>query len=142
MSNPSPRYRTFEHTADIGIEIFGATPEELFENAAWGFLDTLTDASRVAGGESRIVTVRSANREELLVRWLSELLYLFATERRLFSRIRILNLSDSFLEARMEGEARDPDRHLIRHDIKAVTYHLVSIRNEGGEWKGRVIFDL
>ena len=142
MSTSQSRYKVLEHTADVGIEVFGSTLRELFENAAWGFLDMLTDASKVQRREARTLVVSAANREELLVRWLSELLFRYETERKLFGRVKIFKLTDTRLEAEADGETFDPHWHLTRHAIKAVTYHSLSIQEEAGFFKATVIFDV
>lgn len=142
MSKAPLRYQTFEHTADIGIEIFGSSLADLFENAAWGFLDTLTDATKVERREKQKLVVSAGSREELLVRWLSELLFLYDTERKLFGHTKVLKLADQQLEAEVQGEKFDPLRHAIRYEIKAVTYHALSVREDQGLWKARVIFDI
>jgi SHS2 domain-containing protein len=37
------RYQLIEHTGDIGIQVFGASVEELFENAGFALFDIMTD---------------------------------------------------------------------------------------------------
>ena len=47
-------YRIFDHTADLGVEVTGATLEELYAGAAFALFDLLTDLSSVrAGGRAR-----------------------------------------------------------------------------------------
>jgi len=41
------RYRVFDHTADLGIEVYGATVNELFTSAAFAVFDMLTDLDGV-----------------------------------------------------------------------------------------------
>ena len=41
------RYKEIEHTADIGVEIYGATLEELFHNAGYALFDTIVDAETI-----------------------------------------------------------------------------------------------
>ncbi|MFH1262895.1 MAG: archease [Pseudomonadota bacterium] len=136
------RYRTISHTADIGIEAFGTTIPELFENAAWGFVDLLTDAEAILPKERRTIRLNAENKEDLLVRWLSELLFLFETERKLFARTTVTRLTETDLEAVVEGESFDSTRYEIRHEIKAVTYHALSIGPTADGWRAQVIFDL
>lgn len=142
MSTSHSRYRTLEQTADVGMEVFGSSLQELYENAAWGFLDTLTDATKIQRREAKTIVVSAANREELLVRWLQELLSLFESEKKCFCRIKIFKLTDTRLEAEADGETFDPQWHLVRHSIKAVTYHSLAIEEEAGFFKAKVIFDV
>jgi len=38
-------YRLFDHTADLGVEVFGKTRKDLFVNAAAALFDLLLDAA-------------------------------------------------------------------------------------------------
>jgi SHS2 domain-containing protein len=41
------RFEIFEHTADIGIIVYGETLKALFENAGEAFFDIITDLDKV-----------------------------------------------------------------------------------------------
>lgn len=136
------RYETFDHTADLGIRIFGRTYEEFMANAAYALFDLLTDLDRVEKTLSREIQVEAADREELLIRWLSELLFLYESQGYLFKKIHFSHLDQTSLQAIAHGEIRDSSRHEFKTEIKAVTYHQVEIKENNGSWEGRVIFDL
>ena len=74
------RYRVFDHTADLGVEVYGETVKELFVNAAFAVFDMLTDLDRVRAIEERNITVEGEGWEDLLVNYLREVLYLFNGE--------------------------------------------------------------
>ena len=135
-------YRFIDHTADIGIEVSGRTVQELFSNALRGFTDLLTEVTAVRGIEERHITVKAEDQNELLIAWLSELLYFYDTEQKLFSESSIHKLTETELTATVKGEVRDPQRHPIRREVKAVTYHNIRIRQEEGRWKATIIFDI
>lgn len=136
------RYETFDHTADMGIRVFGQTLEEFFANAAYALFDLLTDLNRVRERISLEIGVQAADREELLVRWLSELLYLCESEGYLFKEFSFPHLDETSLRAVACGETFDPSRHRFRSEIKAVTYHQVKVQEKDGAWEGKVIFDI
>ncbi len=135
------KYETFDHTADVGIRIFGRTYEEVMANAAYALFDLLTDLTRVRETLSHPIRVEAADREELLVCWLSELLFLFESRGYLFKRFEFSHLSQRSLQAVAHGEIFSPSRHECKIEIKAVTYHQVAVRESDGGWEGRVIFD-
>ena len=93
------RYETFDHTADLGIRIFGQTYEELMANAAYALFDLLTDLDRVQETLAYAIHVEAAEREELLVRWLSELLFLSESQGFLFKRFQFSHLDQTSLLA-------------------------------------------
>jgi SHS2 domain-containing protein len=136
------RYETFDHTADIGIRAFGRSPEEVFVHAAEALFDVLTDLSAIRVCLTRKVEIRGSDPEDLLVRWLGELLYLCAGEGYLFREFSLVRLSPALLQAEARGERFDPVRHKFKTEIKAVTYHQVEVSEKDGIWMGRVVLDL
>jgi SHS2 domain-containing protein len=136
------RYETFDHTADIGIRVFGRTVEEVFVNGAWALFDLLTDVNTIQETLVREIAVEGADREDLLVHWLSELLFLCEGEGFLFREFSISSLAGTSLKAMARGEIFDPSRHRFKTEIKAVTYHQVELAEKEGIWVGRVIFDV
>jgi SHS2 domain-containing protein len=46
------------------------------------------------------------------------------------------------VQAVAHGETFDSSRHEFKAEIKAVTYHQVTVKEEDGKWEARVIFDL
>jgi SHS2 domain-containing protein len=144
-----PNYKFFEHTADIGIEISGRTRKELFANAASALFDVLIEnndsksktAKRVQGRQ-KIVTVEGADVEDLFINFLRELLYLFNGEKFITVRCEIIRFSNKELQARLTGEAFNDKKHLIKAEIKAVTYSGLSVEKQKSGWRARVIFDV
>lgn len=135
-------YSFFDHTADVGVDVAAPTLEGLFETAAAALFELLVEAGELAPRVDRHVTVKGTDHEELLVRWLAELLYLHNTEGLLFARFRISDLSGGRLVGMASGELYDPSRHRVKTEIKAVTYHQVSVKRDDGVWRARVVFDV
>ncbi|HHT9123392.1 MAG TPA: archease [Candidatus Wunengus sp. YC63] len=137
-----PKYILIDHTADIGIDVFGTTIEELFTNAAFALFDIIADLSTVECKAEYQVKISGVDREQLLVIWLSELLYLHDVKYLLFKDFHITDMKENQLTASVSGEVFNDDKHVIKTEIKAVTYHGLSIVQENHQWKARVIFDL
>lgn len=135
------RYRRFEHTADIGLEAYGATRAELFENAAFGMFDQAVDLESVREVQEETVEVAAESPDLLLKEWLGELLFRFS-KGRVFRRFKVHEITDTTLKASAFGETFDPERHGLKTDLKAVTYHQLSVHKEGKRWKARVIIDV
>jgi SHS2 domain-containing protein len=136
------KFRLLDHTGDLGILVYGENLEELFGNAAEAFFDIITDVRRVRESMERIIRVQGPNLEDLMVRWLGELLYVHDVDGLLFRSFSIDELRDGSLKARARGEAFDGRRHFIKTGLKAVTYHQIQVRKEKGGWRARIIFDL
>lgn len=136
------RYKEIEHTADIGLEIYGGTLEELFQNAGYAFFNTIADISTITPGVNRSVSVTGNDIETLFMNWLRELLYLFAVYQEIYAEFEIQSLQPTHLEACILGEPLDLEKHDFHTEIKAVTYHQFAVTNENGTWRARVIFDV
>jgi SHS2 domain-containing protein len=136
------RYTIFDHTADLGVEIYGKTLEELFANAAFAVFDIITDLRLVRPAGERHVIVEGEGWEDLLVNYLREILYLFSGEGLLLKEYSVMKMDPNHLEGQVSGEPFDPERHRINKEIKAVTYHQVAVKETPGGWTGRVIFDV
>ena len=135
-------YRVFDHTADLGVEVFGKTIQELYANAAFAVYDLMADLHDVQAQETRKIVVEGADREDLLVNYLREVLYLFNGNRLLLKSFIINEMDDRHLEGEVRGETFDPGRHHLKREIKAVTYHGTQIAEAPEGWRGRVIFDV
>ncbi|MEW5802170.1 MAG: archease [bacterium] len=139
-------YEYIEHTADIGVKVFGPTMKDLFENAGKAFFDILTEPESIRPSLKKQVIVENQGQsrewDRLLVAWLSEFLYLFEVEQWLFRECEIQSLQENRLEAVCRGEHYDPDRHEIKTGIKAVTYHQLSVQRVNDLWEATIIFDI
>ena len=136
------KYILIDHTADIGIDVFGATLQEIFTHAAFALFDIITDLSKVEGKIEYKISISGIDKEQLLVNWLSELLYLHDVKNLLFKDFYVVDIQDTQLNASIWGEVFSEDKHVIKTEIKAVTYHCLSIIQEDHHWKARVIFDV
>ncbi len=136
------RYELFDHTADIGITAFGKDLPEAFGNAAYAMFEILTDVDKIEETDRFDIQVSADSVEELLVRWLDELLYRYETERAICGRFTIENMDDRSLNAVAFGEKLDLTRHEIKTEIKSVTYHQLKVEKKDDGWIVQVIFDV
>jgi SHS2 domain-containing protein len=140
MSN----YKFFDHTADIGVEVTGQTRKALFVNAAEALCDVMIESKtgEVSKKQQKKITVEGADVADLLINFLRELLYLFNGEKFITGSCEIIQLSNKALEARLTGESFNPKKHLIKTEIKAVTYSGLAVEKVKAGWKARIIFDV
>ena len=140
MSN----YKYFDHTADIGIEISGRTKKELFANAACAMFDVMIENQdgRKAAKQQKKIIVEGADVSDLLINYLREILYLFNGEKFITASCEIIKFTDQDLQARLTGESFNNKKHVIKKEIKAVTYSGLSVEKVKAGWKARIIFDV
>ncbi|MEE9187313.1 MAG: archease [Bacteroidota bacterium] len=135
-------YSILEHPADLGIEARGKTLSEAFEEAAVGLTSIIVDLDSVSAINDRTLTVDAEDAESLLVRWLSELLYLYDGEGFLTKEVDIQQFSRTRLQANLRGNTYVEGKHRTRLDVKAVTYHQLEIQEVPGGWYVRVYLDI
>ena len=137
------KHEIMEHTADVGLRVFGEDLKELFANAADGLFDLIVaDLGTIRPEQAILLTVEAQDLEELFADWLRELLYLCNAEHWLFSKFEVLDIDSKRLKARCWGELYDPSRHAWEMEIKAVTVHQLRVEEVTAGWRAQVIFDI
>ncbi|PLX83506.1 MAG: protein archease [Desulfuromonas sp.] len=135
-------YRLLEHTADMGIEASAATLEELFVEAARGLTEILFGVIEASPFVEETVTIGGADREELLVNWLNEILFLFEIRSLVPLDFQVSEVGKDFLKGVVRGTPFDPKEHLVQREVKAATYHQVKVEKRDDLWRARVYLDL
>ena len=142
MITSTPDFTFLDHTADMGIKIQGNTLINLYENAGKALIHLMFEIRLPEKSTSSRISVSGHDLEDLMVRWLGEILYLFNGEGLVITSLGIESLSSSQLEAVLGATPFNPLAHDVLRDIKAVTYHQIQVANKGNIWEARVIFDL
>ena len=135
-------YTLIDHTADLGVRVRAVGLRELFQEAATALFDLITDGSRVAASGVQTLRVQGHDLPDLMVNWLRELLYLWNGDQLLVARTCVENLGEHELTALVWSQPFDAERHELRHEIKAVTYHGLVVRRGESGWETVVIFDV
>jgi len=136
------RFEILNHTADIGVIVYGENLKALFENAGRAFFHLITDLRKVRCRTERKIVIGGESLDRMMVDWLSELLYLHDVENLLFKEFTVESVGEDGLKAIAKGEPFQGDAHVIKTEVKAVTYHRIEVRREKGRWRAQVIFDL
>jgi protein archease len=135
-------YELFEHTADLGLRVRAADLDTLFAEAALClFTAVLEDVGSVRPERCVTVELTGSEREFLLFDWLRDLLVRFDADHMVFGRFEV-HVRDGGLSGTAWGEHYDPARHLLAHEVKAITYHELKIVRESDGWLAEVIVDI
>lgn len=132
-------YKHLEHPADIYIEVYGRNLEEIFRNAALALYDQICEIDKIENNEIKKISIEAAEYEDLLVNFLNEILYLFDSEGFVASSVEV-RLTDKTLIAILSGEKYRREKHGVKHEIKATTYHGLVINPSEGY--ARILFDI
>lgn len=134
-------YKYFDVTADVGVEVFGESLNELFEDAALAMFAVMCNPAKVKPREKQKIQVSAADLEGLLREWLTQLLGLKDIYGMMFTKFKV-RVDEEKLT--LEGEAwgeETMDYHEIKTEVKAVTYHMMEIKRNH-DWHGRFILDV
>ena len=136
-------YEFFDHTADIGVHVAGATLPELFTNAARAMVAALGELQKSEERRAKSVELKAESLEDLLHDWLAELLYEIEAHQVLYDEFEFHELAAGGLRAEVRGGKIDFDRSHPHEEIKAVTYHQLRVEPlADGSWRATVIFDV
>jgi SHS2 domain-containing protein len=80
--------------------------------------------------------------EDLLVHWLNTVLLQAELERAVWSRVEVRRLTPRSIDASLAGQRLDPARHERRREVKAVSFHDLSLTLEPGNCRCRIILDI
>jgi len=130
-------WELIDHTGDVGVVARAPTLEELFAESARAMFSILAESGVPAPAGTDSFAVAGSSPEEELRDFLSELLYRFSADHRMYVGFAA---APGKLDA--AWETYDPVRHPLRTELKAVTYHQLAVVREDGGWRGRVIFDV
>ena len=132
----------FEHTADIGVRVRGATLSDLFVNAARAMYEALGELKKTGDRKQKTVELPAATLEDLLHDWLAELLFEIEANHVLYDEMKIA-IVPGRLTASLSGGSVDFARSHTNEEIKAVTYHQLSVEQLPDQsWRATVIFDV
>jgi SHS2 domain-containing protein len=134
--------REVAHTADVGFEVEAPTLAECFERAALGLACTLADAEGIAARARREVAVAAKDRVALLHDFLHALLLLAQVDAFILEGVEVTAIDERSVRAIVAGERLDPARHRLHGEVKAVTWHGLSVERRGDAWRARVILDV
>jgi SHS2 domain-containing protein len=140
-------YAELDHPADVFLEIWGGDLPALFENALFALYDQMAELEGFAAGRVETIAVEAPSAAEALRSLLSEALYRFETQGFVATRARVRVEASPTGEvqaaAHLDGETVDKRRHTLLTEVKAVTYHQLTVEAvpEGG-WKATVLFDV
>ena len=130
-----------DHSGDVGIEATGRSFGELVENATRGLFGLMYRGT-VTPAIERAVRGEGATADDILVDWLGEVITLAGVNGELYGEVAVTSVGPNRIEGVLRGEATDADRHDLRFDVKAATYHGLKVEEAEDGFRARVIFDL
>ncbi len=136
------RWEHFEHAADIGLSAVADTRAGLYETMGEALTALIAEPGDVRPEESVRIHCEAPDEALLLVDWLNALIYEMATRKMLFGAFHV-RLENNTLDAEVQGERVDRERHRPVVEVKGATYTDLAVEQNGaGAWHGRCIVDV
>lgn len=142
MEKPK-KYRLTKHQSELAVRVIGESQADLFANSALALFDVMVaDMDKIESKERLPLEVEGADRDDLMINWVRELLYLYQSSGYLIKEFVIREVKDTVVKADVAGEKIDPDRHEIKQEIAAVAFHKSRMEKTGNQWTAHLIFEL
>jgi SHS2 domain-containing protein len=135
-------YRIIARQSELAVRVVGTSQTNLFVNAAFALFDVITETEKIETKERMQLEVEGSDRDDLLVNWLRELLYLYQGSAYLLREFVVQEMKDTVVKAEVSGEKLDPDRHEIKQEIAAVAYDQSHMQKTGDQWIAQVILEV
>ena len=131
--------------ADIAFEAEGESLEEVFHGATQALLESMANPATVSGGWERVIERNDVDPPVLLFDWLSEVVYWKDAAGVVFREAPLTLTREGdvwLLRARLIGAPVDWQTQELHADVKAVTKHLYELKQDGRQWKAKVVLDV
>ncbi|MCM8768333.1 MAG: archease [Candidatus Omnitrophica bacterium] len=132
-------FKLLDHPADVRLKVSARTLESLFESAARGLMSLLKPMGENPAGV-REIRLEAVSREELLVRFLEELIYLVEVKGKFPVRLKV-KIDEEEGICRLQAKVTLRQGKATR-EVKAATYHGLKILQEPGGYSAAIIFDV
>lgn len=136
------KYEYLPHTADIKFRAFGKNIDDVFKNCALAMFNILGDTSKVKTEKIKKIKVKTNSIESLLYDFLEKLLILIDTEGFFLHNVKELKIDKKKLELTAIIDGDDIKKYQLSGDIKAITYHDMSIKLTKYGYEAIVVVDI
>lgn len=136
-----PSFREFEHTGDAGIELTASSRAELFGRALVALARLMVEESGIEAAEQRQIRACAESDADLMHDLLAFALNVFLIDTFIWRDASVVE-GPGRLDATLLGERFDPRRHRLLTEIKAVTYHQLSVEHRNSLWRSRIVVDV
>jgi SHS2 domain-containing protein len=129
-------------TADLLIEARGKTLGEAFAQVTLGMFNMMTPLDGISVKEGFIIKAEGTDLESLLFNFMDEFLFINDVEFLVPKIVKVTVDFENFSAVAVcEGERFSNLTHETGIQIKAVTYHMMEIKETSEGWYVRMVFD-
>jgi SHS2 domain-containing protein len=133
-------FRFLDHTADVQVECRAATFTALLETSADSLYAVTLRERHDRSDRERTIAVAGANREEILIRWLQELIFLLDIDHFVATQFEFEKADDQHVAVHAHGYACSREERA--EEVKSATYHELVVQQNDDGFLARFILDL
>jgi len=134
------KYKFLEHTADIKFQSEGKTLDKAFTNAGYALLEIITDKEKIKAIKKKKISVKGKDKEQLLLNFLEEFLFLLDSEDFVVGKIEKLKIKENELVAELIGDKAS--KYDFSNSVKAITYNEMRVEKKGKNFICQVVLDV
>lgn len=138
-------FRYLDHMTDVIVEAYGKTLEDAFTNSARGLVNAMFEISEVVPDTEIEIYADGYDLKSLLYNWLEKVILVMLIDNIVVSNLRV-NISERngiySIKGVAMGEHIDLEKHHYKIEIKAVTYHEMTIEQDCKGVTIRFLLDL
>lgn len=142
MPNGQNAFELFDHTADVGVRVFGPSLPALLMPAAAGLYAVIGGLTPDGDAETRTVAYEADESAILLRDFLAELLLIFDENKRMLVDVTAQRFDDTALVAEITTRPIDLNASDPATEVKAITYHELRIDRTADGYTATYIVDI
>jgi SHS2 domain-containing protein len=139
-------HEAVDHTADVGLRAAAGDGESLLEEAAAALAELSSDVGRTDDLQSEVIEIQAEDLEQLVFRWLNELVGLAEVRGQALARTEVSSLKHSRAGWVVRGRAWFAPFDAIdvrpRVQVKAVTLHRLRVTRGTDGWALEAYLDV
>jgi SHS2 domain-containing protein len=137
-----PSFEFFDHTADMGVRVRAASLAALFRTAGEALYAAIGQLAVRDESKSISFELKAGDTAELLQDYLSKLLVAFESDHAVIRDVVFETLTEQRLVATGQSRPLDAERSVFHREVKAITYHQLSVTKTAGGFEAVFILDI
>lgn len=136
------RWEFFDHTADLGVRVTADSLPELIRAAGEGLYEVIGQLETHRETHDRPLEFAGDDPAVLLRDYLAELLLYFERDQLVATEVVVAEANEGHIRATARMAAVDPQRSTYHREVKAVTYHQLTLERTENGYEATFIVDI
>jgi SHS2 domain-containing protein len=135
------KYKFLEHTADLKFQAYGKNLDEVFKSSAYALKKVICE-DRVKEKIKKNIKINGTDLENLLYKFLEEILILFDSENFILGKIAEIKIDENKFKLKTKILGDNAKNYKINSGLKAITYNEMFVKKIKDKWISQVVLDI